>query len=261
MSKYLIDKKLANLTITEEAILKINEEIYEIVNAYNKDLQKEQQMFVEYTINFDSKIYKITDIDEVIKHFKYAKNITKFVFNVISETNISIEIIFGTLENTSYLHLNEDSKSSISVYSTDKYLVECAFNKLLICIKKYSNNHNKYRNTVMILAAQIIAVISCVIFSIFLTKKTSHFFNIEFSILIAFCFWLLIFSNLWDFIRYYFVKTINKTFPIISFKETKSLSKLVNVIKTFIIVPLVLWLLTWLINLVITNINFIFNFK
>src|SRR3990167_11357256 len=97
MSQFLRDEYLRNLTVNEDALRKINDDIEEITQQENQSLGKQFQgqdltnrlLIRSYIIRFDGKGFHLFDFEKAIKHFHDAKKVERFIFVVDSISSIS----------------------------------------------------------------------------------------------------------------------------------------------------------------------------
>ena len=96
MSQFLRDEYLRNLTITEDGLRKINDDIEEIAQQGNESLKTkftgqdltDHLLIRSYIIRFDGKGFRLFDFEKAFKYFQDAKKVERFIFVVDSIKSI-----------------------------------------------------------------------------------------------------------------------------------------------------------------------------
>lgn len=237
MGRFLIDEKIEACTITSDAIKRIDSELKDILQQYNKS-QKEANGRLLYLIRFDGKGYIVDDIDSLLKYFSDAQQIERILFD-ISETDTTKN------EKIISIYLNNDvqNPSTFSVTNDNKEWTEATFYRLKGILSKYQNAYLWVRNWKTEAFIQITAVLLMFFGALYLAMRTSSIFKVEHSFLIAFIGWLLLFSNCWTYTMLNLKTLMTKLFPVVAFKENKLKKYVMNALLTVVVIPFVIWLL------------------
>jgi len=218
MSKYLRDETIKNLTLNDERLKKLNEEIVQIVNTANNGLQENDKnwLFVSYVIRFEANGYRLMNFDEVLKYFKEASSVTRIIFVVECVNSI------GKLMGKS-LELRFDSRdinsNNLVVQDDDKVWVDCTYLKIKETLEKCGNRHYLVRNRWVVLFIQLTGVVFGFLMSLIVAIKIAPFFKIESPLLFSFIMSFLLFSNIWTLILEYIYRLIDYLTPNISFQK------------------------------------------
>lgn len=237
MGKFLIDEKIEACTITADAIKRIDAELKDILQQYNKG-QEETSVRLLYLIRFDGKGYIVDNIDSLLKYFSDAQQVERVLFEISETTTTSNEKIISI-----YLNNDFQNPSIFSVTNENKEWTEGTFYRLKEVLNKYKNSYLWIRDWKVEALVQITAVLLMFFGALYLATKTSSIFNVEHSFLIAFIGWLLLFSNCWTYTMLNLRTLMAKLFPVVAFKENKLKKYVINALLTVIVVPFVIWIL------------------
>ena len=97
MSQFLRDEYLCNLTITEDGLRKINDDIEEIVLQENGLLNTQfsgqdltsHLLIQSYIIRFDGKGFRLFEFGKALKYYQDSKKVERFIFVVDSMKSIN----------------------------------------------------------------------------------------------------------------------------------------------------------------------------
>lgn len=237
MGKFLIDEKIEACTITTDAIKRIDAELKDILQQYNKG-QEEASVRLLYLIRFDGKGYIVDNIDSLLKYFSDAQQVERVLFEISETTTTRNEKIISI-----YLNNDFQNPSIFSVTNENKEWTEGTFYRLKEVLNKYQNSYLWIRDWKVEALVQITAVLLMFFGALYLATKTSFIFNVEHPFLIAFIGWLLLFSNCWTYTMLNLRTLMAKLFPVVAFKENKLKKYVINALLTVIVVPFVIWIL------------------
>lgn len=237
MGRFLIDEKIEACTITSEAIKRIDTELKDILQQYNRN-QEEVSARLLYLIRFDRKGYIVDDVDSLLKYFSDAQQVERILFDIEKISTTKNEKIVSI-----YLSNDFQNPSMFSVTNDNKDWTEGTFYRLKGILSKYQNKYLWVRDWKVEAFIQITAVLLMFFAALYLAIKTSSIFNVEHPFLIAFIGWLLLFSNIWTYTMLNLRTLMTKLFPVVAFKENKLKKYVLNALLTVIVVPLVIWLL------------------
>ncbi len=237
MGKFLIDEKIEACTITTDAIKRIDAELKDILQQYNKG-QEEASARLLYLIRFDRKGYIVDDIDSLLKYFSDAQQVERILFDIAEVTDTKNEKIVSI-----YLNNDFQNPSIFSVTNDNKEWTEGTFYRLKGILSKYQNSYLWVRDWKVEATIQITAVLLMFFGALYLAMKTASIFNVEHPFLIAFIGWLLLFSNCWTYTMLNLRTLMTKLFPVVAFKENKLKKYVINALLTVIVVPFVVWIL------------------
>jgi len=233
MSQFLRDEYLRNLTVNEDALRKINDDIEEITQQENQSLGKQFQgqdltnrlLIRSYIIRFDGKGFRLFDFEKAIKYFQDAKKVERFIFVVDSISSInriqgkSIELRLDALDI---------NKCTIVVQDDNSTWVDATFCKIRERLSRYKNNNHLVRNRIIPFLIQLFGVMVGFILSLWIAIKISPKLAIDNSLAFSFVIAFLLFSNIWTVIFELAIRFLHYFWPNISFKFKGSLHWLIK---------------------------------
>jgi len=226
MSQFLRDEILKNLSITEEAIKRINDDFIEITNQFAQ-ISNGEKLSISYVIRFDNKGFRLFDFNSVMKYFQEAHRVERFIF--ILESKKSIDSFKGHGKSIELnFYSTEPNKCSLVVQDDSSDWVDAVFWKIKERLRQYKNNNFIVRNRWIPFIVQLIGVIIGFIVSLLVAIKLSPKLDIENPLAFSFVIAFLIYSNCWVFIYDAILKILNYFWPNISFKESKNIHWLVR---------------------------------
>ncbi len=235
MSQYLRDQFLKNLSLSEEALTKINNEILELAEQVNRNLDanstdenvRKKILISSYVIRFDNKGFRLFSFDTVIKHFRDARRVERFIFILESVESIRSNKIFGkSLEL--WFDARETTNCKLIVQDDDVNWVGAVFCKLNERLDKYKNYNFVIQNRWVPFAVQLLGVMTGFIFSLWIAIKISPKLAIDNSLAFSFVIAFLLFSNIWTLLYEGILRCLKYFWPNISFKEQGSLHWLIK---------------------------------
>jgi len=251
MSQFLRDESLRNLTLSEEALRKINENILEIAKQVNDAFPREvndvslnkKLLMPSYIIRFDNKGFRLFDFQAAIKYFNDAHKIERFIFYLDSLESIESNKMLGKSIELKFAP-NEPHNSNLVIQDDDNNWVDATFWKLKERLNKYQNKNYLIRNRWIPFFVQILGVVAGFIGSLWLAIKISPKLTIENSVAFTFIIAFLLFSNIWGFVFERIIKSINYFWPNISFQEKKGIHWLIRALISTALVSIFLYLLS-----------------
>lgn len=225
MSQFLRDEVLKNLTIDQDALSKINEDLVEIVNKFNTPLRTQiadDNLYIQkalirtYIIRFDGKGFHLYDFQQVMKCFGDAKNVERVIFQVdsieskggLTGKRIDIRFDSGNADNCSLL-----------VQDDDKDWVDCTFIRLKDRICKHTNKNRYVRHQGTVICIQFTGVILGLVFSAWAAITVAPLLKIDNALLFAFIGAFLLYSNAWTFLFDRAIKFVNFCWPNVRFRK------------------------------------------
>lgn len=228
MSQYLRDKFLKNLSLVEDSLIKINQDLVEIKDKANQIIQQryagnqavlsDKTLSITYVIRFDGKGFKLFEFEKALKYFQDAHRVERVIITLDSRESIQSNRLNGHCAEV-WLDVNEPSRCMLSVQADDQDWLDLTFNRLEERLCKYKNNNHLVRNRFMDFAIQLIGVFAGIVLSLWLSIKISPKLTIESAFAFTFIIALLLFSNCWTAIRELIYRLINYYWPNISFKK------------------------------------------
>jgi len=219
MPHFLLDKRLLNVTVTEELLVSLNT-LFE--SRWHQALKKEENkpdkdnFLLSYVIRFDEKGYKVFSIEELLKHFNEGKKIERIIC-----TLESFESIKTNRQNGSVVEIRLDSQDQnscfLTISSNDNSWVDTSYSEFTNAIFSHKNFNGIARNEWTSLLIQIFGVSLGFLLSLWAATKISPSLNVENSFIISFLFFLLIFSNTWTYLNRKLFEWINRLFPNLKF--------------------------------------------
>lgn len=237
MSQYLRDERLRNLSFSEEALTKINEEVLEIAMQINKDLDiksndevvRKKIIIPSYIIRFDNKGFRLYDFGKIIKHFREAHRIERFIFSLESIESIRTSKMSGKSIELR-LDANDSTNCFIVVQDDDSYWVDSVFCKLKECLSEYKNMNFLIQNRAVPFCIQLCGVIFGFLVSLWVATKIAPKLAIDNALAFAFVIIFLLFSNVWTWLYEGILRCFNYFWPNIQFKERGGIHWLVKAI-------------------------------
>lgn len=224
MSQYLRDESLRNLSLSEEALRKINEDLLEVVKQANESLKKQYKdeeltkrlLIISYIIRFDGRGFRLFEFEKIMRYFQDAKKVERFIFILDSIGSInritgkSIDLNFDALDAI---------KCQLIVQDDDNNWVDAVFCKLKERISRYKNKNFIIQNRLVPFIVQLLGVIAGFIISLWIAIKLSSKLTIDNSLAFTFVIAFLLFSNVWTLLYEGIIRILNYAWPNISFKE------------------------------------------
>ena len=184
-----------------------------------------------FTIRFDGKGYRVFSQEELLAHFKQAKEVERIIFTL--ETGESIRTIrnIGVVIELK-LDQNNPGNCSLLVTSDDQEMVNTAFFSFQEVLMNCKNKHGLVRTAWMELFVQIVGVAFGFIFSLWAAVKIAPKI-------------FIIFSNTWSYLNRLIHGFLNYIFPNVYFyrPDKHRVTWLMQIIVAAIIGAITLWIL------------------
>lgn len=237
MSQYLRDEFLKSLSVSESALIKIDDDILEIANQVNKNLDmnstddnvRKKILIHSYIIRFDNKGFRLFGFDRVLKHFQDAHRVERFIFILESLESIKSNRIFGKSMEL-WLDAREANNCKLVVQDDDMNWVDSVFCKLKERLNKYKNRNFVIQNRWVRFIVQLSGVIVGFIVSLWVSIKISPKLAIDNSLAFTFVIAFLLFSNVWTLLYEDILRCLSYFWPNISFKERGGLHWLIKAV-------------------------------
>jgi hypothetical protein len=223
MAFYLIDRFVTNVSLDIDRLKILRDVFFErkaqLVTHFNN---KEDEVFVTFTIRFDEKGYKTFSFSEFESYYEQAINIERIIFSL--ETTASLKTNKSTGEYIDLcLDVKENSRCILVSSSENKDWCENSFNTINNILLKYKTKYSFLRTDFTPLVIQLSGVIIGYLLCISLAYKTYTKFHTENSFILIFFFIFLILSNLWTYLNKYILNFFDKVIPNIEvYRENKN---------------------------------------
>lgn len=235
MSQYLRDESLKNLSLSESALTKINDDFQDMENQINKNLDmkstdeniRKKISLLSYIIRFDNKGFKLFSFDKALKHFQDAHHVERFIFVLESVESIRTNRLAGKSIEL-WLDAGGASAIKLTVQDDDISWVDSVFCRIRERLNKYRNKNFIIQNRWIPFVVQLLGVIAGFIISLWAAIKISPKLAIENSIAFTFVIAFLLFSNIWTLLYEGILRCLNYFWPSISFKEKGNLHWLIK---------------------------------
>ncbi|HDL0331581.1 TPA: hypothetical protein PWK97_002872 [Legionella pneumophila] len=248
MAHYLRDQQITNVSIGESEIEQITTLFIRQVNTLNGLIPKgddgAKTPIFYFTIRFDGKGYRVFSQEELLAHFKQAKEVERIIFTL--ETGESIRTVrnIGVVIELK-LDQNNPGNCSLVVTSDDQEMVNTVFFSFQEVLMNCKNKYGFVRTAWMELFVQIVGIAFGFIFSLWAAVKIAPRISIENSFVICFFFIFLLFSNTWSYLSKLIHGFLNYIFPNVYFyrPDKHRMTWLMQIIVTAIIGAISLWIL------------------
>jgi len=219
MARFLRDEQVSNLTIDPEILSELVDVFANRKNTMpqnNKHANQSIDAFLNYTIRFDQKGYKILNKEQFLQYFLQATDVERLVFEFDSIDAIETNRAVGSFIDLR-LDKNENVACFLTVASDDEDWVNGSFSAIKETLIKCKNRHSWVRNPYVYFLVQGTGIFLGFLVSLWGASKIAPMLIIENSFLISFLLVLLVFSNLWTPINQRLRIIVNRAFPIIKF--------------------------------------------
>lgn len=219
MSQFLRDKVISNVTLDKDALT----EIYYLLNRRATALtalaqDENESVFVFAIIRFDGKGYRVHSVDELLHYFIGAKTVER-IFLVLqnsralgsnNEFGSCIEVRFdGADASLCYLRVSDDHPE----------WVDTSFSTLEESLGKIKNRNGWVRSQWFGFLIQLSGLAAGFILSLWAAAVITPRVPIENGFVIIFLFVLLLFSNVWSYLKGLISSAVEKGFPNIEFSR------------------------------------------
>ena len=256
MAKFLRDIHILNVKITEVVIIQLAE-VFEIraqalVDSADSQNNDDIKPFLTFIIRFDGKGYRLFSLDELLHHFRRAKDVERIIITV--ETPVSIKSNRRAGEHVEVRFDRLDDKSCyLSVTSDDSDWVDSSYSAVQEIIAKCKTKYGWARSGWSTLTIQLIGIVPGFALSLWAAASIAPSFEIENAFIITFFFALLIFSNAWSYINNIVLLYVHSVFPNVQFYRPDK--DRINWLMRAIIGGTTTAFILYLLNLLFTYIN------
>ena len=220
MARFLRDEQVSNLTIDPDrlaALVDVFAKRGTSMPEYEQPQADEApDVFLNYTIRFDQKGYRVFDKEQLLRYFQQATEVERIVFELASGEAIRTNRAVGSLIDLR-LDKNENVTCFLTVTSDDEDWVNGSFSAIKESLNKCINRHSWVRNPWVDFLIQVTGIFLGFLVSLWGASKIAPMLTIENAFLISFLLVLLVFSNLWTPINQRMRVIVNRVFPIIRF--------------------------------------------
>jgi len=220
MARFLRDVRISNISINEDAIA----QLAEVFTARALPLQQAAEAagdedgrpFLTFILRFDDKGYRLFTLDELIHHFRRAKEVERIIFTIETAVSLRTNRVVGDhLELR--LDKNDENNNLLSVTSDDSDWVDSSYSSVQEILSKYKTRYGWARSAWSALAIQLLGVAGGFGLSLWAASSISGKLSIENAFIITFLFALLIFSNAWGYINNAVLRYVHHVFPNVQF--------------------------------------------
>lgn len=220
MARFLRDVRISNVSINEDSIVQLSE----VFAARARPLQEaaeakgneDGKTFLTFILRFDDKGYRIFSIDELLHHFRRAKDVERLIITIETVASLKTNRVTGD-----HLELKLDKKDEnnnlLSVTSDDSDWVDSSYSAVHEILAKCKTRHGWARSAWSALGIQILGVMGGFGLSLWAASRISQKLTIENAFIITFLFALLVFSNVWGYVNNIVLRYVHKVFPNIQF--------------------------------------------
>jgi hypothetical protein len=223
MERFLRDENINNLTINEDSLIRISDDLLLKADSINKTLPEngagnDKQQIVTFIIRLDNKGYRFYHIDDVLRHYRTAKKVERIVITMESIEAIKTNRIGGTHIEVRF-DINDKNNCLISVSSDNSDFVESSYSTVSEVIESLKNKNGLIRNGWTPFIVQITGVILGFIFSLWAAMKIAPQLKIESPFFVSVLFTFLVFSNVWTYLNQQILNLLSYCFPNILFSR------------------------------------------
>ena len=220
MAHFLRDEQFSNLTLDRAALSQLFDVLASRMTLMPEMLEEsgedEAKAFINVTIRFDQKGYRVSDKEAFLNYFDSATQVERTVFEVVS---------MGALRSNrgtgSYIDLRLDTDESVpcflTVSSNEEDWVNGSFSAVREWLRQCRNRNAFIRNPWTDLIVQLFGIFLGFIVSLWGASLVAPKLTIENPFLISFLLVLLLFSNLWGVLKLRLQIFVVHVFPTIRF--------------------------------------------
>jgi hypothetical protein len=218
MAAYLRDQKVANVRIDESAIQQIHA-VFSSRVATIPPAAGAQAIppgpFLSYVVRFDGKGYRVHNLELLLHLFRQAKSVERIIFSLETEASLRTTRNVGSYME---LRLDVDASTCFAVVSADDAdWVDAAYAAVVETLGKFGTRNAWAHSPWTQLVLQITGVSVGFALSLWAADQTAPNLAIENAFLIAFLFFLIVFSNTWGFLNAQTLGLISRFFPNVEF--------------------------------------------
>ena len=218
MAHFLRDVQLSDIKITEDVILELADAFTDrsraLIDSAHGNKDKEAIFF--FTLRFDGKGYRLFSLDQLLPHFRNAKDVERVIITIETGESISSERRMGEHLEIRFDKL-EEKNCWLTVTSDDSSWVDASYALTQEVINKHRTKTGWMRSGVFTLIIQLLGVIAGFALSLWAALKISPFLSIQYPFVITFIFAFLLFSNIWGYINTAILARVRLIFPSIQF--------------------------------------------
>lgn len=218
MAQFLRDAHITNTKVTEDMLHQLTEvfanRAQPLIDAAGAE--EDRKPFLTFIIRFDGKGYRLFSLDELVRHFKRARQVERIIITVETTSSLRSNRLVG--EHLEIRFDDQEEKNCyISVTSDDSDWVDASYSSVMDIVNKHKTRNGIARSGWSTLTIQLFGVIAGFGLSLWAASRISPSLSIENAFVIAFFFALLIFSNAWSYINGIVLARVHKMFPNIQF--------------------------------------------
>ena len=217
MAQFLRDKRISNVTLEERGLNEIFDIFDKRIEALPTLPNDQKEAYLAYAIiRIDGKGYQVYSRHELLRYFYNAKSVERIIVNLQSPVAQSSNNNAG-----SYIYLRFDTfdpnQCYLQVSSHDPDWVEASFSMLDESLQKQEKRYGWSRSQWFDCLLQIFGVILAFAFSSWAAFAIANNLPMENAFIIIFLMALIVFSNVWGYIKNLVQNFINRSFPNIGF--------------------------------------------
>lgn len=261
MSQYLRDEYLKNISLSEEALKELYEELLAIQVIENGKISNKMTdphyVFLTCTIRFDNRGFRLFNMNDVLKYFRSAKNVERIAFNLFSSSYFTSNSLSG--KSVSICFDGKDvNNCQLKVDDDDKSWVDSCFLRHQEIIGRYGNKNHWIRNSWTTFAVQIIGVALGFIFSLWTAVNFSPYLSLKYADGFTFVVAFILFSNIWTYLYAIILRTIDYLWPNISFKKQEGIYGLLKAILITFFTSATIFVFSWLMKIIYQFVSSLF---
>lgn len=216
MGHFLRDQQIINITLDEARLRSLSELMRDRAGAVNRALEEPNVLHQMYVIRFDSKGYRVFDIDDVLRLYQNANEVERVICTIESAESFRSRRLTGSSAEV-VLDKNNPNGCTLVVTSDDENFVDATFGAISDRLHGFRNRYGIIRNAWTALALQIAGVVVGFVVCLWGATKIAPSLSIENAFALSFLFLLLVFSNFWTYLNQLLLRSIDKLYPNVVF--------------------------------------------
>lgn len=220
MARFLRDVRISNVSINEDAVVQLAEvfaaRAHPLQEAAEAAGNEDGKPFLTFILRFDDKGYRLFSIDELLHHFRRAKDVERIIITIETVESLRTNRVVGDHLEVR-LDKNDINNNLLSVTSDDSDWVDSSYSAVQDILAKCKTRHGWARSAWSTLGVQLLGVIVGFGLSLWAASRIAEKLVIDNAFIITFLFALLIFSNAWGYINNAVLRYVHQVFPNIQF--------------------------------------------
>ena len=217
MAQFQRDTRISNITLDEGALVEVFDVFRKRADALGSSPHDDEGAGSVYAfIRFDGKGYGVVTCEELLHYFRRSVSVES-IFVGFQTARASSS---GRSEGSHIqLQLERDDPVScyLRVFSDNREWLDASFCAIEESLDKFKNRHGWLRSNSFGLLIQLSGVALGFLISLWAAVVVSPNIPMESAFVIVFLFVLLLFSNVWDYIKNLLFQAANGFFPNVLF--------------------------------------------